>query len=170
MPEITIDLQDRLDELDDELDSVKEDAQDIDRDSEEGEMEFEELSGYYDELQYAKDEIEECIGEWEGSEFDIKKLSWGQTQQVDDLVRSETIKDGDDPRAKMGAYKLHLTRVAVCSTPPEAPSNPSEWPSPVGEYVYERVDQFNTRGDSEGNRQADSSTSSLEQALANSES
>ena len=168
MPEtITIDLRDRIDELesdinevDDELDAVREEAaslHDVDEESEDVDVEeeYDRLEREYDDLEDLRDELrsqKETIGEkiesYGGSEFKAKRLSWGDKNEVDDLVRAKALDDNqEDPRAKLGAYKVWYTQVATVSTPPDAPEKAHGFPPAVGDYLYREIDTFNRRGE-----------------------
>lgn len=165
---ITVDLQDRIDEIAEEMDRIEREARAIrdgnskcssnsgdgGKDDEGGDGGEDdgptliELAKSYQELEHAIELIEADIKEFGGSEFAIKKFRAGETGQVNDLVLQDTISDGlDDPRAKFNARKIRTVQVGVTDTPPDTPDSPRVFNTPTLEFLYQRIDNFNSYGE-----------------------
>lgn len=159
----TVDLNDRVEEIDEAIADLEErladieaEAEGLDREEDSADAErFDELQADYaeakqrrQELEHARETLRECVREWNGSEFQIREFSWGRQAQRNDLVAGDMLQsEYDDPEANAGALKIRTVQVGVVSTPPDAPSNPREWPPVVGEYLYQRIDALNTVGE-----------------------
>lgn len=143
---MTIDAADRVAEIEDRMAELEAEAVDV----EAGSDEDRELSEEYKELEHARDELEARFEAWGGSAFTIKKLGYADEGHIDDLVRSDMLRDREeDPRAKLSAFKLRTIQVGVVETPPECPEDPSHpsFPPALGEWLYERIDHFNRFGE-----------------------
>lgn len=121
-----------------------------------------------------EEEVLEAFGQVDFCEFTVKELTFGQLQGVSDDMMEESFEVDMDRQdiegtPKQGYYQVELLREAIQSWPEHAPVRkdqygneqpaPGEYPIPVGEWLFERVDALNTSGDTEmGN-------SSLEEAM-----
>lgn len=161
-------LQDRLDEIEDEQEEVKQKA--IAQQDEEGELPSE-LEDEWDELEAERvekegelDKFQETTEAWGGSEFTIEELTFGQLQAINDEMMEESF-DVDVQRQsvegtpKQGFYQIQTLREAIISQPAEAPTRkddfgkdapaPGDYPVAVGEWLFEKVNAFNTTGEAE---------------------
>lgn len=121
-----------------------------------------------------EDEIHEAFGDVETCKFIVKELTFGQLQGVsDDMMEASFEVDVErqdiEGTPKQGFYQIELLRESIQHQPEGAPTwedeygnyhpEPAEYPVPVGEWLFEKVDALNTTGDTEmGN-------SSLEEAM-----
>lgn len=156
---VTVDLEDRIAEIREEMDRIEreahatkeknsDDSTNADGGGEDDGPTLVELAETYQELEHAIDLIEGDIAEFGGSEFTIKKFRAGETGQVNDLVLQDTISDGlDDPRAKFNARKIRTVQVGVTEAPPDTPDNPRVFSTPTLEFLYQRIDNFNSYGE-----------------------
>lgn len=182
---ITIDLQDRIGEIDDRLAEIRENVQDIDAkldaaddepadteddsdgnaDVDELEAERDALEEEYETLSNAKDTIEAKIDAYGGSEFEFRELQWGHRTRINDRVRAAAIQDNlDTEAAKYGARKVVTVNVAIVGTPTNAPDDAKQYPGPIGEYLFECVENYHDLGDVQGMGNSDRS-SRLQQDL-----
>lgn len=156
----TIDVQDRLDEINQRLEDlrgeigrVESEAEDVDEDSDEWvelDDQYRELRAAEQELLHAREEVSTAIEQWGGSEFEIAKFDAGRQAERNDLVTHDMLENQSDrPEANLGASKLRTVQVGLVSTPPESPGHPSEYPPPIFEFIYDRIENYNTYGDSE---------------------
>ncbi|UIO98899.1 hypothetical protein Hbl1158_10170 [Halobaculum sp. CBA1158] len=127
------------------------------------------------EWRFAIARIERSIAEWEGhslpnradrsldeldsaleeipvedlnAEFRIQQLAYGARNRVNDKLRTRTVNSGgDDPRTKVGAYDLMMIEEALVETPSGAPSDPKQLDAPVGSWLAEKVNAYNSRGE-----------------------
>ena len=122
----------------------------------------------------SEEEVLEAFGQVDICEFTVKELTFGQLQGVSDDMMEESFevdmeRQDIDGTPKQGYYQVELLREALQGWPENAPvredqygneqAAPGEYPIPVGEWLFERVDALNTAGDTEmGN-------SSLEEAM-----
>lgn len=110
--------------------------------------EYEALKLKERELERARDRIEGETKRWGGSEVTIKEFSYGDQGMRNDLVRGDMAqKEHDDPVANLSAQKLRTVQVGTKQLPPDAPNDPKQFEPPVGEYLYECIDNLNTYGE-----------------------
>lgn len=111
------------------------------------ETSYQALDEYRKEIETDLETIRSRIDEWDGSHFTASQLTWADRNHVDDLVAAETIRDGlDDTRAKQGAYKMKFVSVALDKKPPGCP-DPGGLPPCIGDYLFDRIDAFCSRGE-----------------------
>lgn len=171
---VTVDFQERLDELEERLDHVTAIEAFIDGDEEVDVNEHLDALGFdpidaeewADVSDEAKDTLrtevndlrrryehalkvgEDHVKKWSGSQFEIKELTWGDQAMRNDLATGDMLQsEYSDPRANQDAVKLRTVQVATVSTPPDAPDKPREYPPVVGEWLYEKIDNLNTYGE-----------------------
>jgi len=122
----------------------------------------------------SEDDIKEAYADVDKCYFTVKELTFGQLQGVsDDMMEQSFEVDMDrqdiEGTPKQGYYQIQLLKESIQRWPFNAPVStdnygnetpePAEYPVPVGEWLFERVDALNTSGDTEmGN-------SSLEEAM-----
>lgn len=145
---ITVDLEDRIREIDEAMADIRSEAADpdVDRHSEKGQ----ELAEEYEQLERAKQRLERDIERFGGSEWVIKRFRFGEVNQVNDMVLSDTIDDDqEDPRKKFSARKARTIQVGVVEAPPNAPADlePRSLEPPTGEYLYQCIDNLNEYGE-----------------------
>jgi len=122
---------------------------------------------YTEEIKERSGDAEECI-------IRVRELTYGQVQRIRDDMMEESFEvdvqnEDIEGSPKSGFYQTEILKEAVIDWPEFAPSTtnrrkvelplPGEYPVPVSEWLYERVNAYNTTGDS------DMGNSSLEEAL-----
>lgn len=127
-----------------------------------------------DPSEVSDDEIHEKFSNVDSCDFVVRELTFGQLQGVSDEMMEASF-DVDVERQniqgtpKQGFYQIELLRESLIAQPSGAPQTenefgndapaPSEYPIPVGEWLFEKVDALNTTGSTQmGN-------SSLEEAV-----
>lgn len=109
-----------------------------------------------DEVEEAVEDVDECI-------FVTEELSYGQIQAVsDDMMEKSFEVDIDrqdlEGSPKQGYMQIELLREAIIDWPEGAPTRssnrsevpePGDYPEPVSEWLFDRVDAFNTSGEAE---------------------
>lgn len=99
-------------------------------------------------------EVTECV-------FEVQELSYGQLQAISDdmLERSFEVdvqRQDIKGMARQGSYQIEVLRTSIQSWPEFAPTRtrnrkemaaPEQYPIPVSEWLYERIDSLNTSGD-----------------------
>jgi len=122
-----------------------------------------------------EDELIEIYGDVTDSVVSVKELTFGQLQRVSDDMMEESFevdveREDIEGTPRQGFYQTELLQEAIEAWPSGAPTmpgdynetlaSPGDYPIPVGEWLFEKVDALNTTGDTEmGN-------SSLEDALS----
>lgn len=172
----TLDLSDAIEEKEEQAEEFKQKAVEIEEEAnqykeengsdaevpDDMEQEWKEYKAKSLELEQDIRTIEEKIEEWEGSEFVVSELTWGQIEAVSDDMMEESFevdieKQDIDGTPRQGFYKLELLRESVEQSPPNAPTrkdelgreapSPGDYPPPVGEWLFDKVDALNTFGD-----------------------
>lgn len=121
-----------------------------------------------------EDEIEEVYGDVDECLIRVKELTFGQLQRVSDDMMEESF-DVDVEREEIegtprqGFYQTELLHEAIVDWPERAPiftdeykkdhPQPGDYPIPVGEWLFDKVDALNTTGDT------DMGNSSLKETL-----
>jgi chromosome segregation ATPase len=112
---------------------------------------------YYDKIGKKYD------AEVESVTFGVRELTFGQLQRVSDDMMEESFevdmqREDVEGTPRQGFYQTELLKEAIEHWPEEAPvkteyghdiPEPGEYPIPVGEWLFERVDAINTTGDTE---------------------
>jgi hypothetical protein len=162
----TVNLQERVEEVENErLPEISERQEEIvseAQDYEEGgdsipaslEDEFDELESERVEISGEAKTLKRAIQDWEGAEFQLQELTFGQVQQISDDVMEQSFEVDVQSQnmtgaPKQGFYQIEVLRRSIASTPPEAPDDPAEYPTAIGEYLFERVNALNTVGDTD---------------------
>lgn len=106
--------------------------------------------------------VQEKFGDVDTCQFVVKELTFGQLQGVsDDMMDASFEVDVErqdiQGTPKQGFYQIELLRESIISQPSGAPTvegeydnekpEPAEYPVPVGEWLFEKVDALNTSGD-----------------------
>ena len=108
-------------------------------------------------------EIDERYADEDSCVITVRELTFGQLQRVSDDMMEESfnvdIENEDiDGTPRQGFYQTELLNEAIEDWPPGAPSREEygrespvagDYPIPVGEWLFERVDAINTTGDTE---------------------
>ena len=181
----TIDLEDRIEDIDEELEEIEERQEEILKESieaenqgeevdDELEEEFDELEGDRVELEGERETLNTTVDGWDGGVFEIEELTFGQVQRISDEVLEESFEFNVQSQdmtgtPKEGYYQIEILRAAVVNTPPGAPSDPAEYPTTIGEYLFEKVNAFNTVGDTEmGNSSLEERKKEYKESMQNS--
>lgn len=105
------------------------------------------------------EKVEEKYAEVDSCLFKAEELSFGQVQSVsDDMVEKSFEMDVQNQdiegTPKQGYMQVELLREAIIDWPEEAPTRkvrrnsyeaePGDYPEPVAEWMFEKVDAFNT--------------------------
>lgn len=108
--------------------------------------------------------VKEKFEDVDSCAFTVQELDFGQLQKVSDDMVEESFevdvqKQELDGTPRQGYYKSELLRESIVEWPPFAPtytnehgrelSQPGDFPVPVSEWLYDRVDAINTTGDTE---------------------
>lgn len=120
-----------------------------------------------DEIRAAFGEVDQCV-------IRVKELTFGQLQRVSDDMMEESFevdveRESVEGTPRQGYYQTELLHEAIVDWPKNAPvytdeykkdhPQPGDYPIPVSEWLFDKVDALNTTGDTEmGN-------SSLEEAM-----
>lgn len=161
----TVRLEDRIEELEQEITDIEDRQEEIVRKSVEAEQRGEEidsdLEDEFDELEADRVEkdgemqtMERTVNNWGSGEFEIKEMTFGQVQKISDDVLDKSF-DIDmqtqdmSGTPKEGYYQIAVLREAIEESPNSAPSDPADYPTTVGEYLFEKVNALNTVGDTE---------------------
>lgn len=140
---VRVDLQDRVAEIDERMAEIEREAAGLDRDS----QAYLEEAEAYEELTHAKEQIEDAIAAWGGSEFAIVKFNAGRDAQVNDRILADMSQSGtEDPATRFNAIKQHTVQVGVVDSPPNTPGNVAEFPTPVREFLYQKLNNLNSYG------------------------
>lgn len=161
----TVALGDRVDELQDEIESVHEERDELleqyenattadERDSIESEYNSieEERVVLETEQNRFKDIMERSTED--DPTFIIEELTYGEMQKIQDEVTTASFDVDVDAQDLDGAPKSGMMRSlflqdSVVKTPSGLPNNPGDYPQVVMEWLYEKVDVLNTRGQTE---------------------
>ncbi|MFB6284578.1 MAG: hypothetical protein ABEK59_11745 [Halobacteria archaeon] len=106
--------------------------------------------------------IENAIDRYSSSEWTIRELTAGELARIQDTVNEKSF-DFDVQRGKIaeggmpkeGFARLEVTREAIVDQPPDAPTDddgnpePAEYPGQLFEFIYDKIDDYNTTGDSD---------------------
>jgi len=122
----------------------------------------------------SEEDVMEAYGQVDECVFTVEELTFGQLQGVSDDMMEESFevdmqREDIEGTPKQGFYQIELLRESIKRWPSNAPvqtdeygnemPSPGDYPIPVGEWLFERVDALNTRGDT------DMGNSSLEEAM-----
>lgn len=161
----TISLEDRVEEIEGELEEIEEDQEEIMQEALEAEkmgedvdpdleQDFDDLESERVELQGELESLQRAIDSWDGGEFEIQELTFGQVQRISDDVLEQSFeidmrRQDMTGAPKEGYYQIAILREAIEEVPPGAPSDPADFPTAIGEWMFEKVNAFNTVGDTE---------------------
>jgi len=115
-----------------------------------------EVDDYDSEIDSRYEDEESCV-------VTVRELTFGQLQRVSDDMMDKSFEvdvENEDIEGtpRQGYYQTELLNEAIEDYPPGAPSveeygrqspNAGDYPIPVGEWLFERVDAINTTGDTE---------------------
>lgn len=161
----TIRLEDRVEEIENDLEEVENEQEEIVQEAIEAEENGEEISSEkevrFDDLEVDRVElngelesINRTLEDWEDGEFEIRELSYGQVQRISDDVLEKSF-DVDvateslSGSPKQGYYEIQILKEAIVDAPDNAPDNPADYPQLIGEFLFDKVNAFNTVGDTE---------------------
>lgn len=112
----------------------------------------------------SEDELLEMYGDVDDSVIRVKELTFGQLQRVSDDMMEESFdvdveQESIEGTPRQGYYQTELLHEAIIEWPTNAPTftdeyqtdhpQPGDYPIPVGEWLFEKVDALNTTGDTE---------------------
>lgn len=162
----TVNLQERVEEIENERlpeiaerqDEIVEEAQEYESNKEtipSGlESEFDELEAERVEISGEAKTLKRTIEDWDGAEFQLEELTFGQVQQISDDVMEQSFEVDMERQnmtgtPKQGFYQIEVLRQSIAATPPGAPDDPAEYPTSIGEFLFDRVNALNTVGDTD---------------------
>lgn len=177
MRQTTIDLKEEAQEIREQKLPAVEDAQDelIQQIEEEygsyddvpdsEDQAFDQLEEKRIELEGQAEALERVVEEWDGGEFVVEELTTGALAEIQDNV-SEKSFDFDPEKGEMeggtpkqGFGMVETLRKSIVRQPPGAPTRenefgetvpePANYPHQVGMFLFERVNNFNTVGDTD---------------------
>lgn len=141
---VTVDLEDRIDEIEEQMAELEAQSEEVDQDS----AEYVDIAEQYEELEHAVELLEADIERFGGSEFTLKKMKAGEIGQVNDLVLADTVRDDlEDPRTKQSAREMRTIQVGVVDSPPDTPDKPTAFEPPTHKYLYNCIDNLNRFGE-----------------------
>lgn len=162
-------LQDELEELRERREEIKNRAAELDK--EEDKEEYKSLKKEWSEVEAERVEVkskinrfQEFVDEWESTRFVVRELTFGEVQNVKDVVSSESF-DVDvelksiEGTPLQGLYQTEILDRAVEEVPEDAPDNPNDLPEIVGDWLMEKAESINSLGDD------DMGNMSLEEAI-----
>ena len=163
-------LEGRRDELEEERQDIKSRAKSLDQD--ENEKQFKQLKKRWKEVEAERSQVkakierfQEYVDEWGDTEFRVRELSFGEVQNIKDIVSSESF-DVDvelqeiEGTPLQGLYQTEVLKRAVVSMPEDGPDNPNDLPDLLGEWLMDKVESINSLGDE------DMGNMSLEEAIS----
>lgn len=172
--EITVDMVEAVEKFKSELEEVNEKRENVLEQAEEAKSsrgkDLSDLESKWDELEARRvtlnrkiDRFEDVIDELSSTTFTIRELSYGQVQAVEDIVSQESFnvdvkKKSLDGTPLQGVYRSEFLERSVVDMPEDI-DDIMDLPDVVGEWVWERVNAFNTSGDE------DMGNMSLEEAM-----
>lgn len=159
LPAVTDAIQELLEEFEAEYGTYSEVPADEER-------AYEKLEDKRVELEGRASALERVVDEWGGSEIVIQELSTGALAEIQDSVAEKSFEF--DPEAgevrggtpKSGFGMIETLRKSIVEQPDGAPVTvdsrtgeevpaPEDYPESVGMYLFEKVNSFNTVGDTE---------------------
>lgn len=169
-------LESEIPVLEDELEDVKEDREDIkDRASQldKTDDEYKSLKREWGDVEAERVELEskisrfqEFVDEWDSTRFVVRELTFGEVQNVKDIVSSESF-DVDvelqsiEGTPLQGLYQTEILDRAVEEMPDDAPDNPNDLPEIVGDWLMDKAESINSLGGDD-----DMGNMSLEEAIS----
>jgi len=112
----------------------------------------------------SEDEVLDLFGDVNESVIRVKELTFGQLQRVSDDMMEESFdvdveQESIEGTPRQGFYQTELLHEAITEWPTNAPvfkdeyqnehPQPADYPIPVGEWLFDKVDALNTTGDTE---------------------
>lgn len=129
------------------------------------EQKWEQLQERHKNLIGQRNVLERVTGDgeesWGGSEIQIGELTGGQLASIQDGVDAATgqMRQGMGGQDMNGARVIAFLQEGVLNAPPNAPDNPRDWPWLLMLWTFEKLNNFNTVGDT------DFQTTSLREAM-----
>lgn len=158
--ELTVDLAEERERITEQLEEVNNERREVveeynayDDDSDVPsslEQRWEELEAERVRHERREERFGEVIEELSSTEFVIRELSFGQVQAVQDIVSEQSF-DVDiqsqsiDGTPLQGVYRSEFMQRAIVDSPDEI-EDPMDLPDVVGEWLWEKIDAFNTSG------------------------
>lgn len=154
-------MKDELNDVKEELEEIKRRRESLDEDSSDFKKKKKYLSKRWRELQSDRVEFEAKIErfehyteQWESTRFVVRELTFGESQNIKDVVSSESF-DVDvelqeiEGTPLQGLYQSQLLEKSVEDMPSDAPNNPNDLPEMLGDWLMEKCESINTIGDTE---------------------
>jgi predicted nucleic acid-binding Zn-ribbon protein len=149
----TLDMREAVDEFDEKISQLEQEAQEL-RDELDGETDPQEtdegmrIQSEYGTAKNRYEALSDYVRKWNGSEFVVQKLTFGQTMNIQDEVNKRSQMDIDMSQAngfmREGFYKVATVREAVVNSPEGSPSDPANYPMQIGLWLYDKIDEINT--------------------------
>lgn len=116
---------------------------------EELEQRYSNLQETVNALEGEANTLEHYAEQWGDDTFRIRELSVGSVAKIqDDVAEASNVDFRGGGTPKSGFARTRSLEVAVVSKPSEAP-DVSDLPDAIGDWLYDRIDSFNTMGDVE---------------------
>lgn len=159
--ETTIDLSDGTEEIAEEIEQLDDDIEHLKQTVKEEydshldvpqkvQDRWQQLQEKRKNLIGQQNKISEAIEDWGGSEITITELTGQQLAAVQDQInRGASQREGLKGQSMNGARVVGFLQESVVNSPSNAPNDPGEWPWMVMLYVFEKVDNFNTVGETD---------------------
>lgn len=154
-------LKDRIDEIEEEQDELArkaEEWQEKDERERDGNQ-YKRLKKTFNNLENERVEKEskrerfvEYVEEWEDDEFRVRELSFGEVQEVKDIVSQESFEvdvelQEIEGTPLQGVYQSEVLRRAVEDMPKECGNDPRQLPEMLGDWLMEKVESVNSLED-----------------------
>lgn len=111
------------------------------------ENEYEQVNAQIDDLEGEANTLEYYAEEWGDDVFVIRELTVGQVGMIqDDVAEASEVDFRGGGTPKQGYARRRSLEVAIKDQPNGAPS-PEEFPDAVGDWLFECIDSFNSRGE-----------------------
>lgn len=162
-------LEDELENVKERREEIKDQASQLDRS--ENKDQYKSLKKEWSEVEAERVEVkskinrfQEFVDEWESDRFVVRELTFGEVQNVKDVVSSESF-DVDvelqsiEGTPLQGLYQTEILSRSVEEMPDDAPDNPNDLPEILGDWLLEKAESINSLGDD------DMGNMSLEEAI-----
>jgi predicted nucleic acid-binding Zn-ribbon protein len=166
-------MEEELSDVTDEMEEIKRRRKELDEDADNFKSQKKYLEKRWNELQADRVELEAKIERfdgyvenWESTRFVVRELTFGESQNLKDIVSSESF-DVDvelqeiEGTPLQGLYRSELLKMAVEEMPSDAPNDPNDLPEILGDWLMEKCESINSVGDTEvGNLSLDDAINS----------
>ena len=154
-------MEEELSDVTDEIEEIERRRRELDDDADDFEQRKKRLGKDWRELQSQRVELEAKIerfggyvDEWESTRFVVRELTFGESQNLKDIVSSESF-DVDvelqeiEGTPLQGLYRSELLKMFVEEMQSDGPDDPNDLPEMLGDWLMEKCESINSVGDTE---------------------